>query len=160
MIRDARAEDAEAICGIYNYYVLGTTITFEEKAVSPEEMRARIEEKTESHAWLVHEEEGRILGYAYGSSWRERPAYRRSCELTVYLDREAGGRGLGKALYEALLTRLKEKGFHVALGCVALPNERSVRLHESLGFTKVAHFSEAGLKFGAWVDVGFWEKIL
>lgn len=156
MIRDAILSDAEAVLGIYNPYVLNTTITFEEEPVAPEDMRARIAKNGRDFAWLVYEEDGRVLGYAYASKWRERSAYRFSAETTVYVDENARRRGIGKALYGALLPRLREREVHLALGGIALPNEGSVGLHESLGFRKVAHFPSVGYKFGRWLDVGYW----
>lgn len=156
MIRDSVLSDAESILGIYNHYVLNTTITFEEDPVSPEEMRGRIAKNARDLAWLVHEEDGRVLGYAYASKWRERSAYRFSAETTVYVADAARRRGLGRSLYGALLPRLRERGIHLAIGGIALPNEGSVGLHEALGFRKAAHFPEVGFKFGRWLDVGYW----
>jgi phosphinothricin acetyltransferase len=107
--------------------------------------------------WLVAEQDGRLLGYAYATRWRVRPAYRTSVESSVYLGGEAAGRGLGSALYRALLDALRRLDVHMVIGGIAQPNERSVALHEKLGFRKVAHFSEVGRKFGRWIDVGYWE---
>jgi phosphinothricin acetyltransferase len=160
MIRPVQLADAPALADIYNPYVRGTIITFEEEPVSAAEMAARIGRVTASFPWLVCEEGGRVLGYAYGSTWRTRHAYRFTVETTVYLASGLQGRGLGSGLYEALLTELKRRGFHSALGCLGLPNDPSIRLHEKLGFHKVGHMKEAGWKFGAWVDVGFWERML
>lgn len=159
-IRDALASDAEAILGIYNPYVVGTTITFEETPVGAEEMRERIAKNGEQYAWLVYEDEGRVLGYAYASRWRERCAYRSSAESTVYVAEDAHGRGIGRVLYAALLERLRAKDVHVVIGGIAMPNERSVGLHEALGFVRVANFPEVGYKFGRWLDVGYWAKLL
>lgn len=159
-IRDATASDAEAILAIYNPYVIGTTITFEETPVGAEEMRGRIAKNGTEYAWLVYEDEGRVLGYAYASRWRERCAYRSSAESTVYVAEGAHGRGIGRALYAALLERLRARGVHVVIGGIAMPNERSVGLHEALGFERVATFPEVGNKFGRWLDVGYWAKLL
>jgi L-amino acid N-acyltransferase YncA len=160
MIRPVLPADAASIVDIYNPYIRDTTITFEEEPVSREEMALRIGKVTKDFPWLVWEEDGVVLGYAYGSTWRARPAYRFALETTIYLSPSCCGKGVGPKLYEALITELRQRGFHSALGCIALPNDPSVRLHEKLGFQKVAHFKEAGWKFGAWVDVGFWELIL
>ncbi|MBU0927071.1 MAG: GNAT family N-acetyltransferase [Spirochaetes bacterium] len=159
-IRDALASDAEAIIRIYNPYVVGTTITFEETPVGADEMRNRIAKNGDEYAWLVYEGDGRVLGYAYASRWRERCAYRSSVESTVYVEEGARGRGIGRALYEALLERLRAKAVHVVIGGIAMPNERSVGLHEALGFERVANFPEVGYKFGRWIDVGYWAKKL
>lgn len=160
MIRSARAEDAAALCAIYNPYVRGTTITFEEDAVTAAERAERITKVQAQYPWLVWEEEGVVLGYAYNSSWRARPAYRFSTETAIYLAQGCTGKGIGTQLYQALLDELKGRGFHLVLGGLALPNKASVALHERLGFQKVGHMREAGWKFGAWVDVGFWERLL
>jgi L-amino acid N-acyltransferase YncA len=160
VIRPALPSDAQALAAIYNPYIRDTTITFEEQPVTAEEMAGRIRKVSEAHPWLVWEEEGRILGYAYGTVWRARAAYRRSTETAIYLSMEQRGRGIGTRLYQALLDELRRRGFHLALGGLALPNEPSVRLHESLGFTKAGHMREAGWKFGRWIDVGFWELLL
>lgn len=160
MIRPVLPTDAPALADIYNPYVRDTIITFEEDPVSEAEMGARIAKVTAAFPWLVWEEDGAVIGYAYASTWRTRHAYRFAVETTIYLADGHHGKGCGAALYEALLVELKQRGFHSALGCLGLPNAPSVRLHEKLGFRKVGHMTEAGWKFGAWVDVGFWERML
>jgi phosphinothricin acetyltransferase len=157
-IRPATAGDAAAICAIYNPYIANTTISFEEEPVSAADMAGRIADVAQAGLpWLVAEQDGRLLGYAYATRWRVRPAYRTSVESSVYLGGEAAGRGLGSALYRALLDALRRLDVHMVIGGIAQPNERSVALHEKLGFRKVAHFSEVGRKFGRWIDVGYWE---
>jgi phosphinothricin acetyltransferase len=160
MIRPVLPTDAPALADIYNPYIRDTIITFEEEPVSVAEMGARIAKVTATYPWLVWEEDGVVIGYAYASTWRARHAYRFAAETTIYLAQGHHGKGRGAALYRALLAELKQRGFHSALGCLGLPNEPSVRLHEKLGFRKVGHMTEAGWKFGAWVDVGFWELML
>jgi phosphinothricin acetyltransferase len=156
-IRDARLEDAGRFCEIYNPYVLNTTISFEEEAVSPEAMRQRVAAKLGRYAWIAACEGERVLGYAYYGPWRERAAYAGTVETSVYLDEGARGRGLGKLLYGALLDRARAQGRHVAMGVVALPNEASEALQRSFGFTRAGLFHEVGYKAGAWVDLAFWE---
>ena len=136
-IRSVAANDARDICEIYNPYVETTTITFEEKPVGVEEMERRIADISSTHPWLIAEVEGQVLGYAYASSWKARSAYRQTVETSVYIDRLARGKGLGRALYAELIPALRALGIHAALGGIALPNEASVRLHESFGFSKV-----------------------
>lgn len=161
MIRPAAAGDAAAIARIYNHYVASTIITFEEQAVSIEEMTGRILEiGAASLPWLVAEQEGRTVGYAYASKWKGRCAYRFSAESTIYLDPDFMGLGYGTKLYERLFAMLRERGMHAVIGGVALPNPASVALHEKLGMKKVAHFSEVGYKFGKWIDVGYWQATL
>lgn len=157
-IRPATPQDADAICAIYNPYVATTAISFEEEPVCGGDMARRIGDVQElGLPWLVAECGGRLLGYAYASKWRARPAYRTSVESTVYLAEEAAGRGTGTLLYRALLDALRRQGVHMVIGGIAQPNAASVALHEKLGFRKVAHFSEVGRKFGRWVDVAYWE---
>lgn len=161
LIRSATTDDAAAICRIYNHYVLNTIITFEEQAVSSEEMALRISEiQTASLPWIVIEEAGQVAGFAYASKWRLRQAYRFSAESTVYVDSASLGKGFGNQLYTALLPLLREQGMHVVIGGIALPNTASVALHEHMGFTKVAHFNEVGFKLNQWIDVGYWQLSL
>jgi phosphinothricin acetyltransferase len=160
MIRSANPADAAAICGIYNYYVLNTSVTFEAEAVTESEMATRIAETVAVLPWILWEEEGEVAGYAYASKWKGRCAYRYSVESTVYLRNDKRGRGIGRKLYAHLLNDLRRAGMHAVIGGIALPNAASQRLHESLAFKKVAHFDQVGWKFDQWIDVGYWELIL
>ncbi|MES2262523.1 MAG: arsinothricin resistance N-acetyltransferase ArsN1 family B [Pseudomonadota bacterium] len=155
MIRSVTPQDAAALCAIYNHYVVTTTISFEEAMVSTEDMVARI--GASRFPWLVLEEEGRLLAYAYAAAWRVRPAYRYAVESSVYVAHGATGRGLGQRVYAALLASLRALDLHTVIGGIALPNDASVRLHEGLGFRKVAHFEEVGYKHGRRIDVGYWQ---
>lgn len=160
-IRAAEPADAAGIAAIYNHFIEHTVVTFEEEPVSAEEIGRRMEDvRSASLPWLVAEQAGRIVGYAYATKWRARSAYRFSTEVTVYLDPAASGRGIGSAVYDALFSLLRARGLHVVIGGIALPNDASVALHEKFGMKKVAHFAEVGFKFGKWVDVGFWEGTL
>lgn len=157
-LRDATAADAAAIAKIYNYYVATTVISFEEEAVSEAVMRDRITDlQTGGLPWLVATLDDKVVAYAYASNWRVRAAYRFSVESTVYVGNDYPRRGLGTALYAALIERLRQSGRHLVIGGIALPNDASVALHEKLGFKKVAHFAEVGLKFDRWIDVGYWQ---
>jgi L-amino acid N-acyltransferase YncA len=160
-IRAATAADAAAIARIYNPYVRETVITFEEAEVKADEMASRIADvAAASLPWLVREVDGRLTGYAYATRWKARSAYRFSVETTVYADREQLGAGAGTALYEALFEELRKREVNAVIGGIALPNERSVALHEKFGMKKVAHFEQVGFKFGRWVDVGYWQTRL
>ncbi len=158
-IRLCESRDVAQICEIYNYYINHTVITFETESLTISEMSERIGAYTKVYPWLVCEVEGRIVGYAYASKWKERSAYKNTAEVTVYLKNGLSRQGYGKALYASLLQSLRELKCHVVLGCIALPNQSSEKLHEHFGFKKVAHFSEVGYKFGNWVDVGYWQKV-
>jgi L-amino acid N-acyltransferase YncA len=161
VIRPAELRDAEAIAKIYNYYVLNTIITFEEITLTAEEMSARIQAIQSAHyPWLVAEENGKIIGYAYASTWKARAAYRHTLESTVYLDPAQVAKGVGTKLYDALFALLRKKSIHVVIGVIALPNEASIVLHEKFGMHKAAHFSEVGFKFNRWLDVGYWQVTL
>lgn len=157
-IRPATPADAERICTIYNHYIATTTISFEEEPVSAADMAQRIGDVAAANLpWLVMLDDNKLIGYAYATKWRVRAAYRFAVESSVYFDPDHAGQGRGRELYEALLAELRRRELHLVIGGIAQPNEASVRLHERLGFQKVAHFSEVGLKFGRWVDVGYWQ---
>jgi L-amino acid N-acyltransferase YncA len=161
LIRPVRPTDAEPIARIYNYYVVHTSVTFEEQPISVEEMAGRMAEiAATALPWLVLEQAGQVVGYAYAGKWKGRSAYRYSVESTIYLAPDLGGRGLGTLLYQALFTQLKEQGIHAVMGGVTLPNPASVALHEKMGMMKVAHFKEVGFKFNQWLDVGYWQVLL
>jgi len=160
-IRTATADDADRIAEIYNHYIANTVVTFEEEPVAGDEMRRRMADVTASSLpWLVAEQAGRIVGYAYATKWKARSAYRFSVETTVYLADGLAKQGLGSRLYHELFRLLKAQGIHTAIGGIALPNDASVALHEKFGMRKVAHFEQVGFKFGKWVDVGYWERFL
>ena len=161
MIRLATENDSEAIARIYNHYILNTVITFEEHAVSAQQMADRVTEViSNSLPWLVAEQAGQVVGYAYANKWKERSAYRFSVEITVYLEQKVVAQGLGSRLYEALFARLKELKVHSVIGGIALPNPASIAIHEKFGLKKVAHFKEIGFKFNQWLDVGYWQVSL
>jgi L-amino acid N-acyltransferase YncA len=160
LIRAVTSTDAAAIASIYNHYVEQTVITFEETPVSAAVIAQRIEAVTAGYPWFVDERDGVVVGYSYATRWHERCSYRLSVETTVYVDARRHRRGAGTALYAALLDALRSRGYHAAVGGIALPNPASVALHEKLGFRKVAHFVEIGRKFDRWIDVGYWQLIL
>ena len=160
MIREVQKGDAGAVAEIYNHFVENTVVTFEEEAVSVDEMAQRIETIGGEFPWLVFEEEGKILGFAYAKTWQVKSAYRFSLESTVYLAPGQAGKGIGTGLYEQLLPELKSRGVHVVIAGITLPNPHSIALHEKFGFTKAAHYKEVGRKFGEWIDVGYWQLLL
>lgn len=161
LIRPAEPTDAAAFSAVYNHYIRETVITFEEEPVSGGDMAARMAEVSgASLPWLVAEVKGEVAGYAYGSKWKGRCAYRFTVEGGVYLAPAHTGHGIGTRLYRELLAQLRALGTHTVIGGISLPNKASVALHERLGFTKVAQFREVGFKFGKWVDVGYWQLVL
>src|SRR3954454_16477108 len=121
-------------------------------------MAARIETAREMYAWLVLEDGGAVVGYAYGGVFRARAAYRFSCEVSVYVERGRARTGAGRALYAALLERLAERGFHTAVAGMTLPSEASVGLHRAMGFEDVGTYREIGYKLGAWHDVRWMQR--
>lgn len=157
MIRLAIPDDAAAIAEIYRPYVLETAISFETDAPSAAQMNERIHQTLCKYPWFVFEEAGEILGYAYAGSFRSRCAYSWTVESSVYVRQGLHGKGIGKQLYQTLLEALKRQGAVNVIGAIGLPNESSVRLHESVGFVKVAHLKDIGFKLGRWWDVGYWE---
>ncbi len=161
-MRPADAADAAAISRIYNHYILNSVATFEEEVVTAEELGRRIDAiRSAELPWLVAvDSTAGLVGYAYAAPWKPRSAYRYSVEITVYLAPECSGRGLGTLLYDVLFAGLKERGIHAAMGGIALPNPASVALHEKFGMKQVALFKEQGFKFGRWVDVGYWQRLL
>lgn len=158
-IRACATADAPAIAEIYNHYVRDTVVTFEEIPVSVDAMARRIEDIGARFPWLVWEDDGAVAGYAYASAWKSRSAYRFAVESTIYLTASRHRNGIGTKLYGALLAELKVRGFHTAVGGIALPNPASIALHEKLGFTKIGQFVDVGRKLDRWVDVGYWQLI-
>ena len=152
-IRHATTGDGAACAAIYRPYVTGTAVSFEIDPPSTPEMAGRISEAQRSHAWLVAEIDGRVIGYAYASPFAAREAYRWSCEVSVYLEPGRGRSGLGRALYGVLLPHLTERGFRVAVAKMTLPNDASMGLHAALGFRPVGVHRNIGFKNGAWYDV-------
>jgi L-amino acid N-acyltransferase YncA len=160
MVREVKESDAEAMCSIYNKYISGNTITFEETPLLADDMISRIKNITQTFPWFVFEENGKVIGYTYASKWKERSAYRYSVETGTYLDSDYVGKGIGTILKIELLKALKEKSIHSVICGIALPNPASISLCEKFKFEKIAHFKEVGYKLGKWVDVGYWELIL
>lgn len=159
-IREATEDDAAACAAIYAPYVTGTAITFEYEPPAPREMAARIGAAQRRHAWLVLEDDGRVVGYAYGVPYKERAAYQWSCEVSVYLELGRRRGGSGRALYTALLERLAERGYRRVLAGMTLPNEASEGLHRAMGFEPVGVQRRIGWKSGAWHDVAWVQRAL
>ena len=158
-VRPANPEDDAASCAaIYAPHVEAGATSFEE--VPPFAAGDRRQDRATTaatHAWLVAELDGEVVGFAYACRHRARPAYRWSVDVSVYVGDGHRGAGVGRALYEALFARLRERRFRVACAGITLPNEASVALHESLGFAPIGVYRGIGWKAGAWRDVGWWQ---
>jgi L-amino acid N-acyltransferase YncA len=159
-VRAAREADAEAIAAIYAPYVRETAISFEEVPPSPAEIAARLTSIRDTYPYLVFDDGDGVVGYAYGSVHRAKPAYRWSVETTLFVARGAHRRGIGRALYTELLDLLTRQGFHAAFAGIVPPNEASVRLHETMGFVYIGTFAEIGYKHGELRDLGWWRRTL
>jgi len=154
LIRPAQPEDAQACAEIYAPYVTDTVATFELEPPSAEEMARRM---NASHAWWVAEDDGRVVGYAYGSTHRERAAYRWAADVAIYLAPSHHRRGLGRLLYAALFEELRGRGLRILCAGVTQPNPASDGLHRAMGFDDVGVFRRIGWKHGAWRDVRWYE---
>lgn len=159
-LRVATVDDASAIAEMYRPYVEETAITFEETPPDADEVAGRIETTRSQYPWFVVERDGAPRGYAYAGKLRKRAAYRWAVELSVYVDRNYHGEGLGYALYDALLSTLTEQGYGSGYGVVTLPNPASVAFHERFGFDRVALLPNVGYKLGEWHDVAWFEREL
>ena len=159
-IRNVQVEDAANLVAIYAPYVEKTAITFETQVPTVEDFENRIKKTMKKFPYLVAIEEGQIVGYAYASTYYARAAYDWTVELSVYIQKEARGKGVGTLLYTALEEELTARGFKNFLACIALPNPASIALHEKRGYEQVAHFKKVGYKFGTWHDIVWLQKSL
>lgn len=159
-LRLATPHDAAAIAAIYAPICLGTAISFETEPPDAAEMARRMAAVLPHLPWLVLEDGGRVLGYACAKPYNERAAYHWTLEATIYVDEAARGRGVGRALYTALLALVTAQGYHSISAGITLPNAGSVGLHEAMGFAPVGVYRAAGFKHGAWHDVGYWRREL
>lgn len=157
-IREASTADAVGCGAVYNHYVATSIATFDVEPMEPLVMAAKIERALHDHTFLVAVEDARLLGFAYAGSFKDKAAYAWTCETTIYLNPAELGRGVGRELYGRLLEVLAERGFRVVTGCLALPNQASVALHEALGFEQVAMLPRVAFKFGQWQDMGWWQR--
>ena len=160
MIRIAKESDVPEILAIYAPYIETSTATFEYDVPCLRSFTQRFLTITEKFPWLVWEEDGKILGYAYASAPYERAAFSWCAEPSVYLRPEATGRGIGKKLYAALERILKEQGYQVLYALITDENEGSLAFHEACGYTHKVHFSDCGYKFGRWLGLIWMEKRL
>ena len=158
MLRIATEQDVPAILEIYAPYVLTTTASFEYDVPSPEVFLDRFRNFTRQFPWLVWEEDGQILGYAYASPPYTRSAYAWCAEPTVYLRPEARGKGIGNKLYDALEKLLDFQGYHVLYALVTGENEASLQFHKKRGYVIRGDYPNCGFKFGRWLGLYWLEK--
>lgn len=158
MIRLATSADIAQMLGIYAPYVEHTTFTFEYAVPTHDAFLQRFETYTQQLPWLVWEENGEVLGYAYGSLPFERAAYAWCAEVSVYLAPGVHGRGIGKKLYAALEEIIWRQGYRVIYALITSENTGSLAFHEKAGYRFSASFPGCGLKFGRWLGVVWMEK--
>ena len=155
-IRLVTTNDAAGILSIYAPYILNTSFTFETEIPSEKDFQERVSDYLINWPWLVCEIDGVIAGYAYGAKYRERTAYQWCVESSIYIHDDFQKQNIGKALYEALIEILKHQGYRNVYAVINLPNDKSVRFHESCGFTYFATYEKVGYKLGKWKNVGWW----
>jgi L-amino acid N-acyltransferase YncA len=160
-IRAAEPGDAGSIAAIYAPHVLTGTVSFEIDPPDARAMRTRMAAGDGLYPWIVattgSAEDGGVIGYAYATRFRDRPAYHYVVETSIYVADTAQRQGAGRLLYEALIDTLRAQGFVHAIGALALPNDASITLHESVGFRRAGVYREVGFKHGHWIDVGIWQ---
>jgi phosphinothricin acetyltransferase len=158
-IRPAREADLAAVAAIYNVEVEQGVGTFDTEPKGPDHFVHRLDATDPRDVFLVADDHGSVVGFAYAGPFRPRPAYAATRETSVYLASSARGRGLGRALYAELLARLDAADVHTTLAVIALPNDASEALHASLGFERVGVLREVGHKLGRWVDTAWWQRL-
>jgi phosphinothricin acetyltransferase len=158
MIRFAKESDLPQILEIYGPYVLNTAVSFEYTVPSLEEFTQRFRDITRQFPWLVWEENGAVLGYAYASAPFTRAAYQWCAEPSIYLSPEIQGKGIGRKLYLALEQLLKQQGYRVLYALITQENLTSLAFHKKLGYTQIALLPDCGWKFDRWLGVVWMEK--
>ena len=157
IVRPADSRDFDAIAAITNHYITTSTIHFGYEPVTADALRASVRPR---HPWFVADDDRAVVGYAKAGAWRERAAYDWTTEIGLYVEHTARGRGIGRALYTALLAELARRGFRSVIAGITLPNDASVALHRAFGFVDAGVVREAGYKHGRWNDVAFFQKAL
>lgn len=160
LVRPALAADLPAIAEVYDHQVRSGVATFDLEPQGTAYWEQRLAGLGPGDHLLVAEEDAVVLGYAASSAYRPRPAYARTREVSVHLADAARGRGVGSALYDDLLARLRGDGVHTVLAVVALPNPASRALHRRCGFEPAGVLREVGFKHGRWIDTELWQLVL
>lgn len=160
MIRIASELDVPAMLAIYSPYVENTTVSFEYDVPGPDVFLQRFRSITAQFPWLVWEENGRVLGYAYAAKPFERAGYSWCAEPSIYLHPDARGRGIGRRLYAVLEAILEKQGYCVLYSLITGENHASVRFHQKCGYFTLMEMPECGRKFGRWLSLIWMEKRL
>lgn len=158
MIRYVEEKDYKEITDIYNYYIKNTTITFEEDELSYDNMRKRIDSIKKKFPYIVYEEDGSILGYAYLNYFSERSAYRFSLDLSIYLKNGELTKGIGTALYNEIENIARKNGIKKIISCITLSNDRSISFHKKMGFGECGRMKNVGYKHNAWQSIVWMDK--
>jgi L-amino acid N-acyltransferase YncA len=156
-IRLANASDAPYILDIYSWYILNSTTSFETEVPGVANFSQRIITNQQNWPWLVYESNGMIAGYAYASGHRDRAAYQWCAESSIYIHRDFQQKGIATKLYQTLFTILAFQNCRILYAGITLPNEKSVRFHEKMGFSKIADYKNIGFKLGRWNTVSWYE---
>ena len=159
-VRVATELDLAAVAAIYEREVRAGVATFDEEPPTTDTWLAKLRSIDPGDHFLVADIDGSVIGYAYSTAYRTRTAYRHTRETTVYVAPDATGQGVGRALYDDLLARLRADGMRTALAAIALPNPGSIALHEAVGYHQLGVMREVGFKLGRWIDVGWWQLLL
>ncbi len=161
-IRAATARDATAITSIYTPYVVTNAVSFEDTAPTVAEMKERMAECKGRYPWIVADDEatGVVLGYAYAKPVRPGPAYRFAAEVAVYAAGDLEGKGIRRALLNAVIATLTEQNFTQAICTLLTPNDKLIQLYEACGFRRAGQYREICFKNGQWTDVGLWQREL
>lgn len=160
MIRPVSLADAPRIAEIYNRFVLETTVSFEEEPLTVSQMEERIRAFSTNGSYSVYEVDGRVEGFCYAHPWKERPSYRHTLEVTIYLTEACQGKGVGTELMHRLIDHCRTIPAKALIACITAENEASVKFHAKMGFEKVSHFRAVGFKQGRWLDVVDMELLL
>ena len=157
-VREVKKEDIPRLAEIYNYYVLNTCVSFEEEAVTAEEFSKRVRRIKKSYPYLVAEENGVVIGYAYLDLFNPRTAYRITADLSIYFDKNYAGKGLGSEIYRAIEAAAEAQGIKNIISIITEGNGASVKFHEKQGFTVAGTLKNAGVKFGKTLSVTYMQK--
>ncbi len=160
MIRKYHPKDLQSIVDILNYYVKNDACIFQVEPYTFDEIEKKLEIIQATYPIFIEEKDNKVIGFAYGARWRDKPAYAKSVETTIYVHPDYLHAGIGEPLYRKLIETLTQMNFHLLVAGMTMPNLGSQRLHEKLGFEKVGEFKEAGMKFGKWHNVGFWQMVI